>query len=153
MLSNDVLLEIFDFYKEDDDYDFDVWNWDILVHVCRRWRQVVFESPFRLDLRIVYTSRTPVMKNLGIWPALPIVIHRRITTDDEDNIIAAPEHVDCVCDIKLSVMVSELERITTAMQKPFPVLTSLFIHTRDLYAPVLPAEVLGRSAPCLQEIY
>ena len=47
-----VLLDTFDFYlgKENADelYDYDVWQ--ILVHVCRRWRSIVFASPRRLDI-------------------------------------------------------------------------------------------------------
>ena len=62
MLSDDVLLEIFDFYKKNHNpgprykgLPEAVWDWDILVHVCQRWRQVVSASPLRLDLRILCT--------------------------------------------------------------------------------------------------
>ena len=156
MLPDVVLLEMFDSYKGGVDYDSSGWNWDILVHVCRRWRQVVFESPLRLDLKTLCKSRTPVQNNLDIWPTLPIVInyvHHEITTDDEDNVIAALEHPNRVCNVALSGMVSELGKITTAMQEPFPVLMSLLIHTWDLKAPVLHAKFLGGSAPCLRKIY
>ena len=160
MLPDDVLIEIFDLYREEDedenenedDYPY-VWGWNILVRVCRRWRQVVFASPLRLDLKILCKSGTPVRKNLGIWPALPIVIKyidRRITNGDEDNIVTALEHVDRVCKVWLGGRDSELERISTAMRKSFPVLTDLRIWCDD--APVLPAEFLGGSAPRLQEI-
>jgi hypothetical protein len=58
MLPDDVLLEIFDFYVDEDlrEYDFSkhvVEEWQTLVHVCRRWRRVVFRSPCRLNLRLV----------------------------------------------------------------------------------------------------
>ena len=96
MLPDDVLIEIFDLYREEDedeDDDLHVWGWNILVHVCRRWRQVVFGSTLRLDLKILCTNGTPVRKNLGIWPALPIVMRyvpfEGITNDDEDNIVTA----------------------------------------------------------------
>jgi len=72
MLPDNVLLGIFDFYRNHHDYTRRAVC--LLVHVCRRWRQIVFASPHRLDLRIVCKSRTPVRKNLGIWPALPILI-------------------------------------------------------------------------------
>ena len=77
MLPDDVLIEVFDFYREeyeDENLDILVWGWIILVHICRSWRQVVFASPIHLDLKILCTSGTPVRKNIGIWPALPIVI-------------------------------------------------------------------------------
>jgi hypothetical protein len=51
-----------------------VWKWHTLVHVCQRWRQIVFASPRRLNLQILCTHGTPVRKNLGIWPAFPIAI-------------------------------------------------------------------------------
>ncbi|KAI9455082.1 hypothetical protein BJY52DRAFT_1417606 [Lactarius psammicola] len=112
-LPDDVLLEIFDFcqknhHTQDDDtlrIGRNVWKWHILVQVCRRWRQIIFGSPHRLNLRILCTYRTPVRKNLGIWPAFPIVIDyhyrqskRGIQPDDEDNVVAAlnSEHLDRV---------------------------------------------------------
>ena len=56
-LPDNVLLETFEFYlgKDaadliDDEYDYD--GWQTLVHVCRRWRCVVFASPRRLDLKL-----------------------------------------------------------------------------------------------------
>ena len=157
-LLDDVLLEIFDLYREEDEDENDepdVWGWNTLVHVCRRWRQIVFASPLRLDLKILCTSGTPVRKNLGIWPALPIVIdYSEITNDDEDNMVTALEHVDRVCKVDLGVTGSGLEKISTAMRQTFPNLAVLFIWWRD--APVLPAslpaEFLGGSAPRLQTI-
>jgi hypothetical protein len=122
----------------------------LLVHVSQRWRQIVFASPHRLVLQIVCTYRSPVRKNLGIWPALPIYIDyhysRRWHGDHEDNVITALEHLDRVCDVRLLVTRSELENIATVMQEPFPVLTSLHIvlnsKSKDGNAPVLPAEFL-----------
>ena len=156
MIPDDILLEIFDLYKEAEDYGF-VWNWSTLLHVCRRWRQVVFTSPLRLYLRILCTYRIAARNNLDIWPAFPIVIDyfpHGIATDDEfeDNIIAEFKHRDRVYDVKLSVTCSELEKITSVMQEPFPVLTGLHIHSRDLHASVLPAKFLGGSASCLQVV-
>ena len=47
MLPDDVLLEIFDFIVEEEGrrgkVDFEKWH--TLVHVCRRWRSLVFGSP------------------------------------------------------------------------------------------------------------
>ncbi|KAH9057228.1 hypothetical protein EDB87DRAFT_1122394 [Lactarius vividus] len=77
-LPEDVLLEIFYSYQTDDDLRSPLipapCRWLALVHVCRRWRQIVFESPLRLDLQLLCTYRTPVRKNLGFWPPFPIVI-------------------------------------------------------------------------------
>ena len=162
MLPDDVLLEIFDFYKQNDDLYDDLWNWRFIVHVCRRWRQVVFASPRRLDLKILCKNGTPV-RNLGIriWPDFPIVIsyiNHDITTEDERNLVTVLEHPDRVCGVMLEVTGSQLGRITTAMQEPFPVLKNLFIVISSGEIPatlpaVLPTEFLGGSAPRLEKIY
>ena len=129
------------------------------MHVCRRWRQVIFASPHRLDLQILCTYGTPVRKSLGIWPAFPIILDYHyvssITPYDEDNAIDALEHPDRVCTVRLYVTGSQLGKMATVMLVPFPVLTRLDIRlfsSWDGNAPVLPADFLGGSAPCLQEI-
>jgi hypothetical protein len=154
MLPDEVLLDIFDFWN---DVLCDIEEWHTLVHVCQRWRQIAFASPQRLNLEIYCTPGTPVRKNLGIWPALPIAIEyphleRSIMSDDEDNIIAALEHPDRVNFIALSPTASLLEKITTVMQEPFPALTYLGISLEDGKSPVLPTKFLGGSAPRLDAI-
>ena len=42
--------------------------------------------------------------------------------------------------------------MAAVMQEPFPILKCLEIYSRDGYAPTLPAEFLGGSAPCSQKI-
>ena len=156
MLPDNALLDIFDLCREDF-RSTTVWEWHLLAHVCRRWRQIVFESPHRLNLQIHCTNRTPVREHLGIWPAFPIFVDYRYSgwgippSDEEDNVIAALEHPDRVCYVKLSVKGSQLAKMVTIMQEPFPVLTHLDISGGKC-ASVLPAEFLGRSAPCLQDI-
>jgi hypothetical protein len=156
MLLDDVLLEIFDFYRKKYDYSFRLaWTWHILVHVCRRWRQIIFESPHRLDLQILCTYRTPVRKNLGIWPAFPIIIKGSwdgVMPNSEDDLIAALGHPDRVSSVSFSVPGSQLAKVVTVMQEPFPMLKRLHIALADGNAPVLPGGFLGGSAPCLQEI-
>src|SRR6266849_5226138 len=74
-----VLLKIFDCYlsqaqEEAEDYLLDVEAWHTLVHVCQRWRAIVFGSPRRLNLRLFFTNGTPVRETLAAWPPLPIVV-------------------------------------------------------------------------------
>ncbi|KAH9037739.1 hypothetical protein EDB84DRAFT_1560490 [Lactarius hengduanensis] len=164
MLTDNVLVEIFDFCRKDHvQYTaFPVWEWQggwhLLVHVCRRWRQIIFASPRRLNLEILCTDRTPVRKNLGIWPDIPIVMQYglydwdTITPNDEDNVIAALEHPDRVSRVRLYITESQLGRITPAMQEPFPVLTHLSISSSDANVPIIPSGFLAGSAPRLQEI-
>jgi hypothetical protein len=109
MLPDTVLLEIFDSYRKN--VSLRTWEieWASLVHVCRRWRQIVFASPHRLKLRIHCKYGTPVLKDLGIWPAFPIVIDYTNLShatsydseDSEGDIIAALKHPDRVCGLEL----------------------------------------------------
>src|SRR5260221_11314147 len=73
MLPDDVLLDIFDFFRMDSSYY--PWRWHTLVHVCRRWRHVIFASPRRLDLQFLCTPNTPVRELLDFLPpTMPIMI-------------------------------------------------------------------------------
>ena len=154
MLSDNVLLEIFDFYRTYNHvHSLGVvwkWNWHVLAHVCQRWRQIVFSSPQRLKLQILCKRGTPVRKNLGIWPPFPIALSMSRITPYEDA-IAALEHPDRVCFVRFYATGFQLGKLVTVMQKPFPMLSSLSIVS-DRTALVLPAEFLGGSAPCLRVI-
>ena len=131
------------------------------MHVGRGWRQVVFGSPIRLDLQIICTSTTPVRKYLGLWPALPIRVEYYSDGTDfnkasnEDNIVYALEQTDRVCDVRLHITDSEMEKISAAMWEPFPELTRLEILPFEDHgiALPLPLEFLGGSAPRLQSIH
>lgn len=56
-LPGEVVLEIFDSYRQDVDPYNHQWRgkhvWVILAHVCRKWRAVVFASASRLDLGVI----------------------------------------------------------------------------------------------------
>ncbi|KAI0249442.1 hypothetical protein BJV78DRAFT_1362871 [Lactifluus subvellereus] len=155
-LPDNVLLDMFDFYQE----MANKWtDWLELVHVCRRWRYVVFASPYRLDLRFIFGSSTPAREVLDVWPPIQIIISDQNLSDqphldDGDNIIAALEHRDRVCDIELDELPSFLlERLATVTQEPFPVLTNIRLSCFDQAPPVLPDTFLGGSAPRLQSLY
>ena len=158
MLPDDVLLEMFCFYQEDSDQP---GEWHVLVHVCRGWRQVVFTSPLRLDLKIICTPTTPVRKYLGIWPALPIRVeydshgNKFNKASNEDNIVYALEQNDRVCGVTLEYVTgSDLEKISTVLRAPFPGMTSLVITSSSDpgISPALPVEFLEGSAPRLRFI-
>src|SRR6267154_4105393 len=135
MLPDDVLLEIFAFYVEEINF-YSIHAWHTLVHVCRKWRIVVFGSPRRLNLRLQCgTARKPVRarETLDIWPPLPIVIwqYDHLTWDMGD-IMATLEYNDRVCEIKLwDASSSQLEQVLTAMQESFPALTNLLLRSRS----------------------
>src|SRR5260370_26359704 len=104
VLPDVALLEIFVCYlnqiREENGGYYEMQAWDTLVHVCRKWRSVVFGSPLRLNLRLLCTDQTPVREMLAVWPPLPIVV-RQLGIRRIDNIIAALEHNDRVCEINL----------------------------------------------------
>ncbi|KAI9511895.1 hypothetical protein F5148DRAFT_181268 [Russula earlei] len=137
-------------------------GWQKLVHVCRRWRAVVFASRHRLDLRLLCTYRTPVRKILDCWPPLPIIIRygERVehaglqlpSPDDEDNIIVALENRDRVCEVELAVGPALFARLMRVMQKPFPLLESLVLRVRNTSL-ALPNAFLGGFAPRLCDVY
>jgi hypothetical protein len=157
ILPEDVLLEIFDLYVDPTRKHGGLEAWCTLVHVCRKWRTVVLESPLRLNLRLCCHLTTPVREKLDIWPALPIVLAQY----DKDwqpkwdmvNVAAAFEQNNRICQIALwGVPTSQMEEILAAMHKSFPVLTHLDLESEDetLETLVDPDLFLGGSAPCLR---
>ncbi|KAH9971511.1 hypothetical protein BGW80DRAFT_1253255 [Lactifluus volemus] len=127
--------------------------WRNLVHVCQRWRYVVFSSPLRLDLRLYYSDRhSPSLREmLDDWPPFPIEI---CCSNVRGNLIAALEHRDRICELSFELSSSEWEKLArvTEMQMPFPALTCLRLGLRSWSGPV-PATLLGGSAPSLRSLY
>jgi hypothetical protein len=156
MLSDDVLLAMFDFYVDgagDKAYSKkSLEGWQSLVHVCRRWRSVVFESPRRLNLRRCCTPKTRARDMLGLWPALPLVIWGRdFKTGSIDNITAMLGHRDRVFQIDLwKLSGSRLKTVLAAMKVPFPELTHLDLRLQDESSVSVPRSFLGGSAPSLR---
>jgi hypothetical protein len=150
-LPDDVLLEIFDHHRGDNEY-FTPKMWKPLVHVCQRWRNIVFASPQTLHLRLVCDVRTPARKLLNIWPPLPIVIRYSPNEDEgEGNVIAALEHYHRICWVVFKELTSHiLERFTTVMQEPFLVLTGLRLQSLDELESVIPDTFMGGYTPQLQ---
>ena len=157
ILPEDVLLEIFDFYLNPTRKDYGLEAWCTLVRVCRKWRNIVLESPLRLNLRIRCYLTTPREK-LGVWPAFPIVLVKYHQYPqpawDMDNVTAAFEQNNRICQISLSgVPTLQMEEILAAMHKPFPVLTDLQLRSYHDTVSVDPDLFLGGSAPCLQSLH
>lgn len=152
ILPDDILLCIFNVYMKDPHVG-EVWH--TLVHVCRRWRTLIFGSPHHLNLKLVCTARTPVTEKLDIWPALPIVVYYRFYPRQKlDNIIAAIKYNDRVCKIDFPVVfdLPQLEEVLSVMQAPFPALTDLTLVLFET-ATVIPDLFLGGSTPRLQRLY
>jgi hypothetical protein len=150
MLPDDALLEVFAFYVDK------TWilGWSTLAHVCQQWRNIVFGSPRRLNLRLCYRARRPMRDMLDVWPLFPISIMVHGTWD-VDNIVAALEHNDRIYELALYYISSlQLEKVLAAMQQPAPAMTRMVLRTGtdETAVPVVPASFLGGSAPCLQSL-
>jgi hypothetical protein len=169
ILTDDILLEIFGFILRLSGHhyfgSYPLWKWHRLVHVCQRWRQIIFSSPLRLDLQLLCTYGTPVWKRLGCWPAFPLAIdyghiwNEDITPLDEFNIFAALKQRHRVRHIYLNVSNLLMAKLFVAMEEPFSALTHLLLSSKDKkYLDEdedglnIPSKFLGGSAPLLHEI-
>ena len=154
ILPNDVLLEIFDFYVNDrqrHETKIGTQKWQLLIHVCRRWRTLVFASSRRLNLQLFCTPDTPVCDTLDVWPALPLIVWG-VMRSNTGNIIAALKGNNRVCQVDLTFEGWQLEKVLVATQVPFPELTVLRLTANGKTMPVIPDSFLDRSTPHLRHI-
>ena len=159
-----ALIEIFDFYMAESldrlDYSFFRFNlnketWIVLAHVCQKWRDIVFGSPYRLNVRLFFKARRSVRAMLDTWPPFLIDIWVSDLIEWEvDNIVAALEHTDRIHKIQLWHGSSfNIEQVLAAMQKTFPSLTELALgFSGEWETPVVPDSFLSGSAPFLRSL-
>ena len=132
----------------------EAWQW--LIKVCGRWRNVVFESPRRLNLRLHCTPETPAKDGLDVWPALPLVIAGMEPSSGTDNVVAALRESNRVRQVNLDLAGWQWEEVFTPMQVSSPELTELRLMSNDKWltpysnTPVIPDSFLGGSAPRLR---
>jgi len=120
--------------------------WQELVHVCRRWRNLVFESPRRLNLRLYCTPTTPARDTLDVWPALPLIVSgSMVSPSGTDNVIAALGQNHHVLEVLLQGFANP-EEVLATMHVPFPKLTDLRLFSYDETPPVVHDSFLGGSA-------
>jgi hypothetical protein len=169
MLPDDVLLDMFDFYRMD--FQYYPWRWHTLAHVCRRWRCLVFASPRRLDLQFLCTPRTPVRELLEFLPpAMPIMIsnwssssppYDPLSLEDGSQVVSALEYRDRVRWLHLDGVTGPLlEKMAAKMQEAFPEMTFVRLWSDEsddeavtAPVPVLPEAFLGGSSPRLQTFW
>lgn len=150
MLPDVALLRIFDFCLDDEEID----AWHVLVHVCQTWRNLVFESPRRLDLQLHFKSTTRIQDADDVWPPLPIsirVLNHRIRFIS--RICSTLYYNDRICELTLwRVASDQLDEILEEMQEPYPALRVLSLEPGGQKVLKLPPSFLGGSAPCLQKL-
>jgi len=161
MLPDDVLLNVFDFYRVDS-FCYP-WTWVPLVHVCRRWRQIIFSSVHRLDLRVLCKPQTRVSELLSFLPPTMLILVSNLdapmpgpslSLEDGNQVITAIEQRDRVRSIHLQGLSRPLlEQISKMMQQTFPTLKRLWLWSEYEVAPVLPEEFLGGSAASMDSFW
>ncbi|KAF8269855.1 hypothetical protein EI94DRAFT_899548 [Lactarius quietus] len=166
-LPEDILLEIFDAYREIqplkpkyERYEH-AWNsedgWFKLTHVCRSWRRLVHFSPSRLHVHLLFTpcrsSRATMLRDLPPFPILIDYSHSSWVLKDLNLALAAIGHRDRVHGIALPIPHVYIAKFLKALSHPFPVLESLDI-SKGPYGDELnlPATFLSGSAPCLRRL-
>ena len=155
-LPDEVLLDIFGFYMAhplpSPSYE-DAWH--TLVHVCRRWRYVVFGSPRRLDLRLACVERR-LVKTLDIWPELPIVLcvdyGEMVQLPSITDIVSVLKRRDRVCKVTIDNIPNSLLKEPATMSQPFPVLIKLELSSLEEDPPIFPDSFLGGSLPRLRSL-
>ena len=154
VLPDDVLLAIFDFCIARVGYQDkrEIEAWQSLVHVCQRWRTLVFQSARRLNLQLYLTPQTPTKDKLDVWPALPLLIRGNMDLSSTDNVIAALGQRSRVHEINLCLAGWKVDEVLAPMQVPFPELTDLQLFSFHETPPAIPDSFLGGSAPRLRSL-
>jgi hypothetical protein len=158
MLPEDILLEIFDFYRLDAMRQPRQlpWKWHRLACVCRKWRYAISMSPRRLDLRILCEYGAPIGSILRSWPTLPLVARFNASRKSTipRNVMVALRRPDRLCQIDLDITSSMTGPIVEMVQKPCQALESIRITVNDTTRPSILVHnpFLGGSAPHLREI-
>lgn len=157
-LPDDVLLEVFDYYRK---ISADHWaclqGWYKLAHTCRRWRQLVFASSLRLNLQLRCTFGTPVTDMIDHSPPFPLILDygphllKTWTHADEDGLLFALQHLARTREIMLSAPQSTLAEIINVMLDTAPMLRRLILHTESTEF-VLPKSFLDGDAPQLRHL-
>ena len=161
---DDVLLEIFDAYRQDVEllphYE-NIWNskdgWFRLAHVCTRWRRVVLLSPTCLHLHLHFIPRSSSkVTMLERLPPFPILVDYRAASwiEKENRALAViMSNHSRVCGIALRT--PYMDKVCRALSHPFPELESLeilpsFPHDHEVL--ILPGNFLSGSVPCLRRL-
>jgi hypothetical protein len=136
-LNDDVLLSIFDCYRLDNHYH---WNlrlgWCKLSHVCQRWRHLLYGYAYYLGIHIECTHGTPTIDTLDHIPPLPLFVnygykpycgHTIITEQDELGIYHALRFHDRVRHVRLVLPSSTLHKVLVLIDEHFPILEHLLL--------------------------
>lgn len=165
-LPDEILLEIFDFYrrsfKHQPDYERD-WNnkngWFKLAHVCHNWRCIVLASSSRLQLRLFFTDQTPTRAAvLTGLPPLPIVVDYLSVAwtfgrlGPENRLISALRYPNRIYKIAMKITLSNCNTITKVLDCAFPTLGTLELHNTSAPGFFFPPTFLMTSTKSLRRL-
>ena len=118
--------------------------WHRPIQVCRRWRYLILQSAFHLQVSLVCARGTPVADMLAHYPpAIPLIIdhfdgnYQYLTPEDEKGIIFALQHRDRVRRIRLLKPTPILQKLIVALDGKFPILEFLLIWHQRYHEPVI----------------
>ncbi|KAI0291210.1 hypothetical protein B0F90DRAFT_1778943 [Multifurca ochricompacta] len=156
-LPDDILLDIFDYYRLAVGIDWPQ-RWYTLAHVCRRWKQLIFASSLRLALQLRSTFGTQVEDMITYSPPFPLVLDYDSRYDeswsisDVDGVLfALLQHPQRVREIVLSAPASRLARLTMAMTGAAPIVEFLKLESQTTEL-ILPRQFLDGQAPQLRRL-
>ena len=158
ILDNDSILIIFSFCRpavldESETTYAEVlgggkWNrerwWHRLIQVCRRWRYLLLDSAFHLQISLVCAPGTPVAYMLAHSPpSIPLIIdhfddeYEDLTAEDEKGIILALQHRDRLRRIRIIKPTPILQKLIVSLDGEFPILEFLLIWYQWNYGPII----------------
>ena len=169
-IPDEVLLDIFDSYRQHFTHGHSLWNrkhkWFKLIHVCRRWRCIIFASSTRLDLCLSMSTSNPnsvatiFLPHLSLLPIaikhhyLPVGTDPHVKTEEFGCMQAALKSYNRVRGITFSGTAPDFDELFKATKCPFPMLEDLELRNLDSGIAELkvPATFLDGSAPHLRRL-
>ena len=138
VLNDDTLLQMFSHYrlKHEDNWNFRL-AWRKLVHVCRRWRYLVFNLVSHLDICLLLANDSPSLETLSHLPPLPMVIRFLDNTETMerkfvDNIHSGLRRNDHLCQIVLRAPSLQLRIWLEPMDGLYPRLGDLSLFSTTI---------------------
>jgi hypothetical protein len=107
--------------------------WYKATQVCRRWQCLILGSASHLCLCLICAPGTAIADMLAHAPPFPLIIQYEVgdhdlTREDEEGIMLALQHHDCMCCISLRMLAPSLQKVITAINDKFPILEFLSIR-------------------------
>ena len=131
ILNGDILLVIFQHYQLDNQSE---WNrkrrWCKLSHVCRKWRHLIHQSSFHLNVHIYFINGTPPLNLLAHLPPFPLVVdYQGGDANDDCGVIHAIQCRDRILRIEYQAPCLHLGRLVVSMDESFPRLEFLSLSS------------------------